>query len=81
MQKYIKIDHPYKVGDKVMLNNNAALKYETPYKDPFGINQCWANVTVLLQFGAVKVRYKIRHIKRYIYIIQMLNLLNVEKYL
>ena len=28
--KYI-VDYDHKVGDKVMLNNHAAYKYETPY--------------------------------------------------
>ena len=28
------VEHGYKVGDKVMLNNNAAYKYETSYNMP-----------------------------------------------
>ena len=47
------VDHDYKVGDKFMINNNTAYKYETPYKGPFLIKQCWANGTVLLQCGAI----------------------------
>ena len=30
-----RVDHDYKVGYKVMLNNHYAYKYETPYKGPF----------------------------------------------
>ena len=26
-----RVDHKYKVGDKIMLNNNAAYIYEKPY--------------------------------------------------
>ena len=50
-----RVDHKYKVGDKVMLTNNYAFKYKTPYKGPFVINQCWANVAVTLQCGLKKV--------------------------
>ena len=34
-----RVDHDYKVGDKAMLTNNAAYKYETAYKGPFVITQ------------------------------------------
>ena len=34
-----RVDHDNKVGDKVMLNNITAYKYETPYKGPFVIKQ------------------------------------------
>ena len=37
----IQVDHHYKVRDKFMLTNNAAYKYETPYKGPLVIKQCW----------------------------------------
>ena len=30
-------DHDYKVGDKIVLDNNASFGYETPYKGPFEI--------------------------------------------
>ena len=43
-----RVDHYYKVGDKAMLTNNAAYKYETPYKGPFVITQCCTNGTVTL---------------------------------
>ena len=34
------VDHNYKVGDKLMLNNHAAYIYETPYNVSFMITQC-----------------------------------------
>ena len=49
-----RVDHEYKVGDKVMLNNHAAYKHETPYKAPFVITHCWTNFTVTLQYGLKK---------------------------
>ena len=60
----------YKFRDKVMLNNNSDLKYQTTYKDPFYITQCCKNDTVKLQYGWIKIRYNIRQIKTYIYLIQ-----------
>ena len=66
IRKNIKrVDHDYKVGDKVMLNNHAAYKYETPYKGPFEIKQFWGNGMVSLQCGETKIRYNIRCIKPY----------------
>ena len=46
-----------------MLNNNSALKYETPYKRKFEITQCWTNDTVTFQCGAIKIRYNISIMK------------------
>ena len=60
-----RVDHDYKVGDKVMLTNKSILKYETPYKVPFGITHYWTNGTVTLQCGTIKIRYNIRRIKPY----------------
>ena len=51
--------HDYKIGDKFMLTNNAAYKYETPYNGPFVINQCWSNDAVTLQCSANKIRHNI----------------------
>ena len=48
-----------------MLNNNDALKYETLYKGPFYITQCWTNGKVTLQRGATKIRYNVSCIKPY----------------
>ena len=60
-----RVDHYYKVGDKVMLNNHAAYKNKTPYKGNFMITQCWINGTVAFQCGAIKIRYNIRLINPY----------------
>ena len=66
--KNIKIgDHGYKVGDKVMLNNDSTFKYEMMYKFPFDITQCLNNGTVKIQCGEKTIRYNIRCIKPYKY--------------
>ena len=63
-RKSIKIfDHDHKVGDKVMLDNHAALKYETPCTGPFVITQCWITGTVVLQYGPKNNIYNIIQIK------------------
>ena len=46
-----------------MLNNHTEYKYETPYKGPFVITQCFTNGTVNLQYGAIQITYNIRRIK------------------
>ena len=48
-----------------MLNNNAAYKYETPYKGPFVITQCWTNGTVTIQYGPIQTKHNILRIKPY----------------
>ena len=48
------VDHEYKVGDKVILNNHALQKHETPYNGPFVITRCFTNGTVNLQYGPKK---------------------------
>ena len=48
-----------------MLTNHASYKYETPYKGPFAITQCFNKGTVNLQCGAIKIKYNIRRIKPY----------------
>ena len=65
MRKKKRVDHDYKVRDKVMLNNHAGYKYEIPYKGPFMITQCCTNGPVTLQCGAIKIRYNIHHINPY----------------
>ena len=59
------IDHDYKIRDTVMLTNNYAYKYETPYDGPFGITQCWRKGTIKLQYGAKNIRHNVRHINPY----------------
>ena len=58
-------DHDYKVWYKFMLTNHSAYKYETPYKVPFLITQCWTNITFTLQYGPKNIRYDIHWIKTY----------------
>ena len=72
-----RVDHDYKVGDKVMLNNQTAYKYETPYKGPFAIKQSWTNGVVTLQYGAKQlyiIYVKLNHIN----LIQTLNILPLK---
>ena len=51
------IPHQYKVGEKVMLENHHANKYEQPYKCPYLIVQVNTNGTVCLKIGAVMDSY------------------------
>ena len=60
-----RVDHDYQVRYKVILTNNYAFKYETPYNGPFEITWCWINGTVTLQCGAIKIRHNTRHINPY----------------
>ena len=60
-----RFDYDYKVGDKFMLTDHTAYKYETPYNCPFVRTQCFTNGTVKLQCGAIQIKYKISHIKPY----------------
>ena len=55
------IQHQYKVGDKVMLENHHANKYEQPYKGPYLVTQINTNGTVCLKIGAVTDTVNIRH--------------------
>ena len=50
-----------------MLNNNAADKYETPFKGPSVITQFWTNDKVTVHNGAKQIRYNIHDIKPYPY--------------
>ena len=43
-----RITHNHKEGDMVMVRNNLAYKYETPYKVLHEKSQIWTNVTVTL---------------------------------
>ena len=61
------VDHDHKVGDKFMLANHAAFKYETPYKGPFLITWCFTSGTVIIKYGPIKIRHNIRQIKPYKY--------------
>ena len=48
-----------------MLNKNDAYKYETPYKAPCMITQCWTNGTVILQCCVIQIMHNIHIIKPY----------------
>ena len=61
------VDHYYKVVYKVVLNNNATLRYETPYNGLIEIAQYWTAGMVTLQRGVIKIRYNIHHINTYKY--------------
>ena len=43
-----RVDHEYNVGDKFILNNHAAYKYETPYMGSFAITRCFTNGTIVV---------------------------------
>ena len=45
-----RVGHGYKVGDKVMINNNAEYRYGTPHKGKVMITQCCTNVMVTLHY-------------------------------
>ena len=55
-----RIPYQYKVGDKVMLENHHANKYEQPYKGPYLVMQINTNGTVHLKIGAVTDTMNIR---------------------
>ena len=48
-----------------MLNKKTAYKYETTYKGPFVITQCFTNDTVKLKCGATQIKYNISCINPY----------------
>ena len=50
-----------------MFNNKYALKYETLYIGSFEITQSWANDTVTLKMGVIKIGRNIRRIQTYKY--------------
>ena len=52
-------------GYDVMLTYHTAYKYETPYRGPFVITQCFTNGTVNLQYGVIQIKYNIRRINPY----------------
>ena len=48
-----------------MLTNHTVYKYETPYKGPFVVTQCFTNGMVTLQYGVTQIQYNIHRIKPY----------------
>ena len=74
-----RVDHDYKVGDKLMLVNNSAYKSETPYNILFVITMCCTNGTVILHCCATKIRHNICRINPYKSDINVEDV-NIEKY-
>ena len=60
-----RVDYDYKVGNKLMILNCTAYKFERPYKGPFVITQCFTNGAIMLQCGAIKIKYNIHRIHPY----------------
>ena len=48
-----------------MINKHTVCKYETPYRFPFLITQCFTNDKIMLKCGATEIRYNICRIKPY----------------
>ena len=72
-----RVDTDYEVGDKLILNNHAAYKYETLSKGPFLITQCWTNGTIILQCGPTELVI-IDVILSHIHLIQKLKILTLK---
>ena len=58
--------HDYNVGDTVILNNQAAYKYEILYKGLFVITRCCTNGTATIKYGQIQIRHNIFQIKPYV---------------
>ena len=46
-----------------MRNNHTTYRYETPYKGPFVITQCFTNGKVNLQYFTTQIKHNIRRIR------------------
>ena len=62
-----------------MLVNDAVYNYETSNDGPYGITQCFANGTVSLKCGEIKLGINYIALS-HIHFKQTLKILNVEKY-
>ena len=61
-----RIDHEYKVGDKVLLTKPGIIpKLEKPRKGPYNLVRVYTNGTVRIQRGAITERVNIRRISPY----------------
>ena len=58
-------NHHFQVEDQVLISNNKANKYETPYKGPYTIIQTWTNGMAKFSMGATTDRINIRRLKPY----------------
>ena len=64
-EKTTKIDHYYRVEDKLTRLTKSAYKYETLHRGPYKIVQTWTNRRVTLRMVAVTTRINIHNIKLY----------------
>ena len=60
-----RINFNFNIGDKVIVGEKKAYKYETSFKGPYEIVQTWTNGTVTILTGAVTVQLNIIRIKPY----------------
>jgi hypothetical protein len=60
-----RIEHTYKVGDKVLLSRGTEFKYKSPFSGPHEILKVNDNGTVRLQVKAVADDYNIRRLYPY----------------
>ena len=58
-----RIEHTYKVGDKVLLRRGTENKYEAPYAGPFEVLKVNDNGTVRLMVKSVEDSYNIRRLE------------------
>jgi hypothetical protein len=64
MENKNRVDHDYKIGDKVLLYRDGILrKAESPTEGPYTIIEVYSNGTVKIQRGIVQERLNIRRIK------------------
>ena len=59
------VDYDHKLRDDFMRTNHTEYKYETLFKVPFIITQCFTNGKMNLQYGTKQIMYNIHHIKPY----------------
>ena len=60
-----RIEHTYKVGDKVLLRRGTENKYEAPYAGPYTILKVNNNGTVRLMVKSVEDSYNLRRLEPY----------------
>jgi hypothetical protein len=66
MENKNRVDHNYKIGDKVLLYRDGILhKAESPTEGPYKINEVYTNETVKIQRGIVQERMNIQCIKSF----------------
>ena len=64
-EKTTRIDHNYRVGDKILIKNRSAYRYENLFRCLYKIIQTWTNGTATLRAGEIRHRINIRNIKTY----------------